>query len=67
MLAMILDPGFKNKMLGCCLEDPDIVCEHILDLDPQIHSSVSYKKQKGEKESERSYYSKCEVCHYMDL
>jgi hypothetical protein len=24
VLAMILDPDFKNKMLGCCLEDPDI-------------------------------------------
>lgn len=44
MLAMILEPGFKNKMPGCRLEDPDIDCEHILNLDPQIHSSVSYRK-----------------------
>lgn len=45
MLAMILNPSFINKMPGCRLEDPDVVCEHILNLDPWLHSNVNYKKQ----------------------
>lgn len=46
MLAMILNPSFINKMLGCRLEEPDIVCEHFLNLDPWVHSSVNSKKKK---------------------
>lgn len=46
MLAMILNPSFINKMPGCRLEDPDTVCEHILNLDPWVHSSVNSKKKK---------------------
>lgn len=71
LLAMILDPSFKNKMPGCLLEDPDIACEHILNLDPQIHSYVSYKKQKGDvgSETERATLicSELELTWYTDL
>lgn len=47
MLAMILDPSFINKMLGCRLQDPDIVCEHILNLDPWVHSRCQLQKTEG--------------------
>lgn len=46
MLAMLLDPSFINKVPGCCLEDPDMVWEHILNLDAWVCSSVCYKEQK---------------------
>lgn len=49
MLAMILNPSFINKMPGCRLEDPDAVCEHILKLDPWVHSSVNSKKKTHQK------------------
>ncbi|KAK2120113.1 hypothetical protein P7K49_001499, partial [Saguinus oedipus] len=55
MLAMILDPAFKNKMPGCHPEDPDIDREYIRNLHPQIHNNVSYKKI--ERASDSSLYA----------
>lgn len=66
MLAMILDPGFKNKMPGCHPEDPDIDCEHIQNLHPQIHNSVSYKKKKNRKKREGLKRKEC-TCHPQSM
>ena len=49
MLAVTLDPSFINKMLGCRLQDPDIVCEHILNLDPWVHSRCQLQKTGGDR------------------
>lgn len=46
VLATILDPSFINKMPGCRLQDPDIVCEHILNLDPWVHSRCQLQKNR---------------------
>lgn len=60
MLAVTLDPSFINKMLGCRLQDPDIVCEHILNLDPWVHSRCQLQKQEeiGSKR-EKEFLSFC--------
>lgn len=57
MLAMILNPSFINKMLGCRLEEPDIVCEHFLNLDPWVHSSVNSKKKKKNHQKAKCTYT----------
>lgn len=69
MLAVTLDPSFINKMLGCRLQDPDIVCEHILNLDPWVHSRCQLRKTGGDRVQKGkeflSFCLECQVTGYI--
>lgn len=65
MLAVTLDPSFINKMLGCRLQDPDIVCEHILNLDPWVHSRCQLQKTGGDRvQKGKEFLSFCLECRH---